>query len=165
MNIQTNFKQWWDNLHERERKIVLFGAIALIIVLVYLIIWSPLSDAVAQRKKAVHSQQALLHYLHGASVEIQTLKAQGISTSISPAQTDLLTLVEQSASSQQLSTYLKQVEQPQPNQISLTFDNVPFDNLLRWLEMLSTTHGVNVIQMNATRLGTPGLANVTMTLG
>lgn len=158
-----NLKSWWENLSDRERQMVSIGGVIVGVLFVYMTIWSPLSDAVADRKMQVTTHRQLLQYLQRASQTIAQLKSDGIVVD-SSGNVDLLSLAEQTLSQQSLSTYLKQVQQPQQNQIALTFKNVPFDKLMQWLQTMTTQHDIKVQQFTAKRLPTIGTANVQMTL-
>lgn len=157
-------RAWWESLQDRERQMLSIGVIIVGVLMIYGLIWSPLSDAVLDRKTQVESQQQLLIYLQQASAKIERLKALGIAVDASVDNTGLLTLVEQTLGSQQLNSYLKQVQQPQQNQIALTFEKVPFDKLMQWLQILSTTRGIHVQNLSATRLMVIGTADVQMVL-
>jgi general secretion pathway protein M len=160
MNIQT-IKNWWENLLDRERQMLTVGGIVVGILVIYAAIWTPLSNAVQDRKMAVMTQQRLLNYLQKSSATIQQLKAEGVQASVSD-NVDLLSLTEQSLSQEGLSSYLKQVQQPEKNHVALTFEKVPFDKLMQWLQEMTTSHGVSVTQLNASRLPEIGTANVTL---
>ncbi len=159
-----NMRSWWEGLQDRERQMISIGAAMVGVLMIYALIWSPLSDAVVDRKTQVESQQQLLIYLQHASTKISRLKASGITVDTAVDNTGLLALVEQTLGSQQLNSYLKEVKQPQQNQIALTFEKVPFDKLMQWLQVLSTTHGVYVQNLFATRLMVIGTADVKMVL-
>lgn len=162
MNIK-DIKNWWENLLDRERRMLTIGGIVVGILFVYAVIWSPLSDAVQDRKTEAMTQQKLLQYLQKSAATIQKLRAEGIHAA-SAENVDLLSLTEQSLSQQGLSDDLRQVQQVEKNQVALTFVNVPFDKLMQWLEEMSTSHGVHVSQLHATRLPMIGTANVTLSL-
>ncbi|MCX7120183.1 MAG: type II secretion system protein M [Gammaproteobacteria bacterium] len=155
-------KTWFNNLLLREQKIVLTGGIIFFILFFYMALWNPLSTAVSNYKIKVRSEEQLLCYMQKALVRIQTLKASG--AQIGTEQGDLLTVAEQTLTAKNLSSFLKQVQQPQHNQIDLTFENVPFDQLMLWLQALSAQYGVRVVQLSAARLPIVGAANVTMLL-
>jgi general secretion pathway protein M len=159
----VSFKSWWENLADRERHIVAIGCMVVGILFIYTAIWSPLSDAVVDRKIQVTTHRQLLRYLQHASQTISQLKTQGVVVD-AKGNIDLLSLAEQTLSQQDLSAYLKQVQQPQQNQIALTFENVPFDKLMQWLQMMTSQHGILISQLTATRLPIVGTANVQMTL-
>jgi general secretion pathway protein M len=158
----VNFKSWWENLADRERQIASVGAMFVGILVMYALIWSPLSDVVADRKMQVTTHRQVLQYLQHASQTIAQLKAQGVVVD-AQGNIDLLSLVEQTLSQQGLSTYLKQVQQPQQKQVNLIFENVPFDKLMQWLQMMMQ-HGVDVQHFSATKLPAAGTAAVNMTL-
>lgn len=161
-----NIRSWWESLLDRERQMISVGSAIVGLLIIYALIWSPLSDAVLDRKTQVESQRQLLIYLQHASVKIKQLKASGITVdAVVDNNAGLLALVEQTLGSLQLNSYLKQVQQPQQNQIALTFEKVPFDKLMQWLQMLSTMHGIHVQNLSATRLAVIGTADVQMVLG
>ena len=159
-----NIRNWWDTLQERERQMLSIGGVIGGILFVYAVLWSPLSNAVDDQKIQVQSQQQLLQYIHRAQVTISQYKAMGITIENASNSDGLLSLVEQTAAAAQLSDALKQVQQTANNQLTLTFENVSFDLLMQWLQTLSTTHGVSVSEISATRLPTSGVANVKMIL-
>lgn len=163
MNVPSNIKNWWGNLLDRERQLITIAGLVVGILFIYGVIWSPLSDAVQDRKTEVTTQEKLLHYLQHVSFTISRLKSEGIQVNAA-SNADLLSLAEQTLSQQELSSYLKQVQQPKQNQIALTFDNVPFDKLMQWLQTLTTSQGVRVTQLSAQRLPVIGTANVKITL-
>lgn len=163
VNVPDNIKNWWGGLLDRERHMLTVGGILVGIFLIYAAIWSPLSNAVQDKKTEVVTQRKLLRYLQHASSTISELKTEGIHVSAA-SNADLLSLAEQTLSQQDLSHFLKQVQQPTQNQIALTFENAPFDKLMQWVQTLATQQGVRVTQLSAQRLPMIGTANVKMTL-
>ena len=158
-----NVKLWWENLSERDRRVLTIGGIISIILIIYLFIWNPLANAVVNQKTDIKKQQSLLHYLQQSAIKIQTFRASGVSATTKTSEA-LLTLIETSLSSQQLSGFLQQVQQPQDNQAELTFERAPFDKLMRWLQTLWSTQGVSATTFSATRLSVMGTVDVVMTL-
>ena len=161
--MPPKIKNWWENLLDRERQMVLIGGIAVGIIFIYAAIWSPLSDAVEDNKTRFVSQQKLLQYLKKSAATIAQLKSAGIEVSAG-ASSDLLSTAEQTLSQDELSMYLKQVQQPKATQVQLNFEGIPFDKFMVWLQTLSTTHGAHVNQLTATKLSEIGTANVQVTL-
>ena len=158
-----HIKNAYHHLQDRERRLLSIGSVILALLFIYGFIWSPLSTSVSNYKITLQSQRQLLQYLQRASTKIQQLNASGIHIA-STHSADLLMLAEETLSQQTLSPFLKQVAQPQPNQITLTFENVPFDKLMQWLQTLAMKQGVQVSQLSATKSSVVGAANVTMVL-
>lgn len=159
-----DLKSRWESLADRERKMLIIGSILVAIILLYIFIWNPISSTAADYKNKVKSQQNLLIYLKNSWQHILRLKARGINVSMTAPSGNILSVVEQSAASHQLSSYLKQVAQPEPNTVTLTFDNVPFDNVISWLENVAETQHLSIQSFSATRTTSAGTANITMTL-
>lgn|SRR3990167_4930716 len=163
MNAEE-IKTWWFGLSDRERRLLTIGGIFLGLFLFYVLVWSPLSSLVSTYHTRVTTEQSLLLYLQSAQEKIRDYEARGIHVS-DVGQKDLLTTIEQSAAQHQLSAFLKQVEQPESHHIQLTFEKVPFDQCMEWLQELSMNSGIRVVTLSADRLTTPiGTANLKIML-
>ena len=161
--IWPTLKMRWENLQERERRAVIWGGMLVGIVFFYGVLWSPLSDAVFDRKEQLQSQINLLHFLRQASKRVDELKSSGIQIN-AVSQENVLSVVEQTVSQQKLSVFLKQVSQPQDNQVMLTFEKVPLDKLMGWVQLVSLTQGIRVLSLSALRTPEAGTADVKMVL-
>lgn len=161
--ILAYFKQQWHIFSDREKRLTVIGGITIIVLFVYFVLWCPLSGLVDRDKTQFQSQKKLLSYLQNASHEIQVIKASGIQVN-NHEDGNLLALVEQTLSQEKLSSYLKQVQQLHQNKITLTFDRVPFQQLLQWLQKLIAMHDVQIQQFNAHRLSVDGTASVVIVI-
>ncbi|HLD84904.1 MAG TPA: type II secretion system protein M [Coxiellaceae bacterium] len=158
-----NVKIWWNGLADRERRWLSIGGVFVGIFVIYNLMWSPLSSAVQDDAIQVKSQRALLIYMQNAAHTISQLQAEGIRAATTNA-TNILSLTEQNLSSHELTVFLKQVQQPEQNQVSLIFEKVPLDQLMLCLQQLSMTQGVHILSLTAERLAVAGTANVTVVL-
>ena len=57
-------KQWWLNLAERERRILLFGTAAVLFALLYWGGWAPLQQHLQQSRHQVQQLQQQLNWMH-----------------------------------------------------------------------------------------------------
>ncbi|WP_157843686.1 type II secretion system protein GspM [Candidatus Coxiella mudrowiae] len=60
--------------------------------------------------------------------------------------TERTTLTEQ-----KLSAYLQEVQKLESNKVTLTFHQVPFDDWMDWVQLLSKQYEINVEQLKAQR--------------
>lgn len=157
-------KNWWDNLVERERRLLSIGGAVVGLFCIYALVWSPLSGVVTDAKMRIESQYQLLGYLHRASQTIAAYQSQGIQANAAN-DADLLSLAESTLAEAQLSQQLKQVQQTDQTHIALTFEKVPFDKLMTWLQLIAAQHNVHVKSFTATKLETAGLVDASITLG
>ena len=158
-------KSWWSNLADRERLMLTVGGIFVTLFVIYSAIWSPLSNTVSDYKLQVKTQRDLLAFLQKASNTISAFRAEGVQASTTaPSAENLLSLAEQTLTQHQLSSFLKQVQQPKSDQVLLVFEKAPLDQLMEWLQQLIATQNVKVISVKADRLPVVGSANVNIVL-
>ena len=50
--------------------------------------------------------------------------------------------------------------QPKDEQLDLMLDDVPFEQLLRWLQLLQGEHGVRLVQLEVIDTDMPGVVRV-----
>lgn len=162
-DFKDTMQTWWDGLATRERRVVIIGGALVGFFLVYAVIWSPLTNAVQDRKTHMQAQQQVLSELQNTLTRVQQLKDEGVTLRTSDG-TSLLTLLEQTLSTQNLLPFLTQVQTQKENQVSLTFQSVPFDSLMKWIENRYRQEGVRVSQFSANRLSVIGKADVRLTM-
>lgn len=155
-------KEWWNNLAEREQRLISVGAVVGVILLGYLLVWTPLSSTVASLRDDISSQEQLLSYLNSASQAIDRLRAAGIVVVTDTSQ-DVTTQAENMFSAQGVSAFVKQVQQPATDEATFTLESVPFDKLMHALHALAQSN-VHVMNFTAIRQSESGVADVTLTL-
>lgn len=129
-----------DKLNDRERKMVYAGVIALLVFLPYQLIWSPLMNAVDEKREQVAKQQADLVWMQSKVAEIRNLarsasKPQGSEQSI-------YGIVERTAR-QQFKGDIR-VQQEGKEGVRVQIKNTSFDDLMVWLDTLGYQHQVYV---------------------
>lgn len=162
--MRHKITQVWAALADRERWLIMMGAGIIGMFVLYVGIWSPLSTAVSRYADDVKKQRAFLGYLQKASHAISNFRGQGVQADMTVAHDqNMLVLAEKTVKQAQLSVFLKQVQQPSPNQVVLVFEKVPFDALIQWLQKLTTT-GVKVVAFSAEKSEVAGAVDVQVTL-
>jgi len=155
--------QWWKNLTTRERYMIGVGGVVVVGLLFYFYIWTPINASIERRLQQVQSQQPLIGWMSHASVQVRALRAAGFKK-IKPSTSPLLVLVEKSLAEQKLSNFISGIQQPDNNQLQITFASAPFDAVMTWLQMLWQQSGVNVTQFDVARTDTAGLVAMKITL-
>lgn len=154
---------WWEARNDREKLILLVGAIVAVLLIGFELIWMPIANSVDTLNKQVQSQESLAHWMQIAGIRIKALKKAGFV--MSQQQTgSLLVIVEKTLEQAKLNSYLRNVQQPADNQITLSFQSVPFDAFIQWVQSIWQTNGVQVQQLSVTRTDTTGLVDVNLTL-
>ena len=162
--MKTRLLQWWYERSQREQVLIGVGGFLIIILLVYILVWKPLTSNITTMRQTIQDQTALLSWLDTASSKIQQYESAGY-TKRQASNQPLLVLTEQTLMQNKLSQYVTNTQQKSDNEIIITLKNIPFDRAVDWLEMLWKRDNVVVSNMNANKTKTMGLVNLTVTLG
>jgi general secretion pathway protein M len=152
-------RAWFENLAERERRMVIIGAVVAG-VLVLLGIVLPLNRSITEARTRVAKKQADLAFIQAAMPE---LAAAGPGGEAATGES-LVVLIDGSARESGLGKSLSS-SQPTPDKgLRIRLDKVPFDALVAWLARLAQSHGVRVESAEIESAGETGLVNAGLVL-
>lgn len=137
-------KAWYQSLNAREQRIVLFGAIALAIMLFYGLIWDPLSGGVQRLEADTRARSETLAWMEQSSAEVKRLRGAGGQARQQRGGESLLTLVDRSAREGGLGGALQRVQPEQEGTVRIWLEAAAFDDMMHWLAQLERQNGVAV---------------------
>lgn len=153
-------RAWWSSRAGRERGLLGGGGAVLGLLVAYLAVWEPLVES---RRR----QQAELVAARALAVQIESLAALARSDgATTPAGTgqSLLAVVDQSRKASAMTKPPSRLQPEGDNTVRIWLEDVPFDDLMRWLGELQTRYGVSVDNADIERESGPGLVNARLTL-
>jgi general secretion pathway protein M len=151
---------WYARLSERERRMVLLGGIAAVVLLLLAIVL-PLSRNITQARLRVANKQADLAFIQNA---VPQLASSGRGMGGAATGENLVVLIDSSARESGLGKSLSS-SQPTPDKgLRVRLDHVPFDALVAWLARLSQSHGVSVESAEIESAGEVGFVNAGLVL-
>jgi general secretion pathway protein M len=153
-------REWFDNLSERDRRIVTWGGAA-VLVLVLLGIVVPLNRNIALARERVTRKQGDLQFIQ--SVAPQLASAGPASAGAASAES-LVVLVDSSARESGLGKSLTNSQPTGDKALRVRLDRVGFDAMVAWLARLSQQHGVRVESAEIESAGETGLVNAGLVL-
>ncbi len=148
-----------DRLSERERRMVIIGAVALVLILIVGIVL-PLNSSVAKAHDRVARKQADLAWMQSAVPE---LAAAGPVTDQPQSQESLLITVDRTAREAGLAKSLTSSE-PAGTGLRIRLEKAPFDIMVGWLARLADQNGVRVESASIDKSGDPGVVNAGLVL-
>ena len=151
--------QFWQNLQTREQRTLLFGGVALAVLLIYSLILEPFAQDMARMEQSVAADRELLSWMEQSALQVMALRGNGGAKRGG----SLLSLVDASAKKNGLGGALKQVK-PEASGVRLRFEEASFDGMVRWLGRLGVEQGVGVTSLTLERLPSPGQVNATVVL-
>jgi general secretion pathway protein M len=155
-------KQRWAQMQERERRVLLGGAVAVALLGGYALVWDPWVQAVSGLEQDVAEQRVLLGWMKQSVSEVRMLRGSRPGGAPAAGQS-LLSLIDGTARAQGLGTTMQRVE-PEGNGVRVWLERAAFDDVLRWLDRLGD-RGVRVTSFASERVsGQTGVVNVRLVL-
>jgi type II secretory pathway component PulM len=145
-------------LSERERRMVLAGAVLAPLLLIFGVLL-PLDRSVAHAHDRLLKKRNDLAWMQGAAPELAAAPQPP-----SAAGESLLVIVDRSARESGLAGALAGSEPAGPGGLSLRLQKAPFDALIAWLARLAQQNGIRVDSASIDGAGAPGLVNAAVVL-
>jgi len=162
--MNQRFKLWFAQLESRERRVLMAGVIALIVIIAYFGAYEPFVKARAQLENIVTAQRATLQWMQNAATEIQQLRAQSTISPRTNHPLSLLTVIDQSLRQSPLNSIDKRIEPQGDNSVDIHFEHIHFTALMRWLGQLHNQHFIKVNTISIEKLPSPDTVKIRMTL-
>ena len=154
-------RQFWQNLRQRERWLLLFCA-AVVLVAALVTALSPWHDKLQRLRAEVPQQHQELAWMLGASAEAARLRAAGADQAKGP-RASRLTLIEEAAAAFKLTAAMKRVEPDEQQRLKVWFESASYEALVQWFDQLAG-QGIQVQGLSMDHLEEPGLVNARVTM-
>ena len=157
-------KDWLAGLEPRERMLVYAAAAVVGVILVYAIFIQPLYSKYDKLVDSVEQQRETVQWMQQNAVTIRQLKGAGTAAGEGLAGRSLLSVADSEARSARLGPALKRVEPEGSDAVRVWLDGASFDELVAWLEVMSSRYGADVDTITLERAEGAGLVNARLTL-
>ena len=149
-----------ETLNERERRMVLFGGIAAVALLIFGVLL-PLESSVTKAQERVGKKQADLAWMQSVGSE---LASAGPTIARPSSQDSLLVVVDRAARESGLGASLTSSEPQGPGLLRVRLEKAPFDIMVGWLARLADQNGISVDTANIDNAGAPGVVTASLVL-
>ena len=162
MEQLQELKQWYRSLPQKEQWMVSGTVLLIIITLFYLIVWEPIHVGLQNEKQKQATQQEILIWMQQAASEVKTLRVSGSRSTIRDKNKPITLVIEQAIKNAGLKTSVNKIESSGSNGARVTLKEASFNQVLVWLNTLSTHNGIQVVSANIERGTEPGRANARL---
>ncbi|WP_029653540.1 type II secretion system protein GspM [Marinobacter daepoensis] len=157
----------YDQLPTRDRQALTVLSLALLLALIYLLIWRPVTQFHDRATASRENAGELVAWMQANQASIEQLGGGGNAASSSAADKPedgraLMALVTRSAGEAGLS--LQRFEPSGDSAIRVWLENAGYADVASWLERLNGNHGVMIDQAALDRGNEPGQVSVRLTL-
>lgn len=131
----------WTTLSARERQLALFGAAAVGLVVLWLLLWLPLEKEVKRLRTATPEARVQLTRMHAQAAMIQPLRGR---TRGAVAPGSAVSIIDQSATSLGIRKQIVKLESDGAKGVQIAAEAVSFNSLIAWLNDLRDAYGFQV---------------------
>lgn len=153
-------QDWFEKLKERERTMVIVGAVAAMLIVLLGWLW-PLNQRASEARERLARKQSDLSFLQTAAPE---MIAAGPVAPSGPAGESLVVLADRVARESGIAQAVASSEPTGDAQLRVRLTGAAFDSVLAWLARLAQQHGVQVASASIDPAGPVGLVNATIDL-
>ena len=157
-------RAWFDSLEARERMMVLAGAVLLVLLMLYVLVWSPVHSGYDALRNTVGEQRTTAVWMQESAQTLAILKRNSGRVAQGLGGKSLLSVADSTARASGLGPALKRVEPEGSDSVRVWLDGAPFDVLVKWLGTLNTIHGVSAESATLERSTATGRVNARLTL-
>jgi len=151
--------RWYAEREPNEQRVVLALTAAVILTIVWLGIWKPISDWRTLEHNRYQNAQSLLDWMRANEARAREAARSGGPRS---GNRSVLPVITRSAEAQGIR--LNRL-QPESNAVvSVVIQSQPFNEVLSWLHQLQENNGISIQRLSVDAEGTPGLINAQIRL-
>ncbi|MGD2084284.1 MAG: type II secretion system protein M [Chromatiales bacterium] len=155
-------KDWLAGLAPRERLMLLLGAAALPVLLVYLWGWRPLAEEADRLRAANERQRETLAWMREAAGEVRALQ-RSAPRRAPAAGGSLLGQVDRLARQAQVKDRIRRLQPEGEAMVRVEIEATDFNRLIGWLDRLQK-QGVETTSLSLTRVEDTNEADARLTL-
>jgi general secretion pathway protein M len=168
MSLMTTLQQrfhasgagrWYAGREPGEQRIVLILAAAIVLAVLWLGIWKPVSDWRAMEHNRYQNAQALLDWMRTNEARAREAARSGGPRS---GNRSVLPMITRSAEAQGIR--LNRLQPESNGVVSVVIQGQPFNEVLQWLHQLQENNDISIQRLSVDAEGTSGLVNAQIRL-
>ncbi len=153
-------KEYWQQLAPREKQLLIFMSIVVLITLFYFAFWKPMKAGIEEGELHLKAQTRALIKIRQQAAEVRQLRSGGAGKQIMiEDSSSLLGLIERSAKQKKINGNLQKVQPEGQREVRVWMENVSFDQLISWLDLLSNRYAIEISEISLERGNSPGIVN------
>ncbi|MET1256724.1 type II secretion system protein GspM [Aliikangiella maris] len=148
-------KQWYNGLDSSEQRLVNIASIFVVLFILFFGILKPISDSVESIEGQIQSRERSVALWKKSMPQIIANRGAMSSSNSNIPLTNLVT-----STTRQYQLNVSRVKEKSPNEMQVWFDNVSFNDFIRWVAELESRHKVSVDSVNIRTKDRDGLSSI-----
>lgn len=150
-------KSHFEQMNKREQLLVGLTTVIVVIYLIYLFIYEPLSVAQTEATKQLQEKKETLNWMNQIKVYAGKSSRQSISDN-----SQLLSILTQQLSHSSLKPFPYQLQQSGGGNVQLSYDRVPFNPFIEWLLSFQAKYAITIDRFTATKHDQEGMVKLVV---
>ncbi len=158
-------KERWQQLTPREKQLLIIMSVVVLITLFYFAFWKPMKTGIEKGQLRFKAQTYALMKIRRQAAEVRHLRSAGAGKqTLIDDSSSLLGLIERSAKQKYINGNLQKVQPEGQREVRVWMENVPFDQLISWLDLLGNQYALQISEISLERGNTPGIVSARILL-
>lgn len=159
----SSSSSFWSSLSSRERKVIGWGLVIFLMIVLYSLVWAPMHDRIVRLRAQVQSQIQDLAWMN-ERVALVTALSKGDRHANHASSQPLLTVIDQTTRTMKIRDRVKQMQPgKEAGTAKVSFDKVVFEDWLAWLDNVSRK-GIGIRRVSITRSSEEPKVNIRLEL-
>jgi type II secretory pathway component PulM len=156
--------KWLDGLTQQEKNLLKYGSIIVIIAIFWVFVYKPVNHAIATKNKQIIMLHDQYQQMQASESQLSKQKSDDINFH-RDINKPFISWIDEQLEQRKLSQFVSRSEPKDNKTLILTFENVVFDKLVKWLEPLELNYNIKIAEadINLTDRSS-GLCNARLTL-
>lgn len=159
----NSLRRFWGGLAPRDRRVLLLGAVALVILLLWAAVWEPLAGARDAARVRVAAGANDLATMRAVAPRLRELGAAG-AVQVQRDGRSLLAVTDATVRGSGVGDALLRIEPVTGGQVRVYFEAASFDALVQWLEELEAHQGIGSTELSVNRAAGVGRVDARVLL-
>ncbi|MGA2778534.1 MAG: type II secretion system protein GspM [Steroidobacteraceae bacterium] len=156
----NRLRRWYSGLAERDRRVLLIGAVTLAVLVLVLGVLLPLHSAVSNAVERTETRRGDLQWMRDHAQEVRDGAGQlRRDTGEAP-----VVLVDRVGHESGLGNSLRGTQPSGVTGVRVQLEAAPFDTLVQWLATLEQRYGLAIESITIDRTAQAGVVNASVTL-
>jgi general secretion pathway protein M len=148
---------WYRAHSPREQQMIVLLAAVIVFAVIYKGMWQPVERGFDEARRAYGEERDLLQWMQARAPGAKQIPEAHTATNAPHLSATLLT-----DTTKKNGIAIKHLETGQDGHVSLTFEAVPFNQLISWFDALENGQHMTVFSVAITKTNAPGLVNTTL---
>ena len=155
--LNSGVGRWYRGREPRDRLVIRLLSLAVCILLLWSVVWKPVSDWRELANNRFENAQSTLDWVHTNEARVRAAVRAQAPRGAGPS---LLPVITRAAEAQGLA--LNRLQPESNGAVTVMLQAQPFNEVMKWVHNLQENNGVTILRISVDAQGEPGYVNAQL---